>query len=461
MPNDRLTVLDSAFVQLETPTQPMHVGHLAIAEAGPFFDAAGRFRLDAVRRAIAARLHLVPRFRQRLMPVPLRQGRAVWVDDARFDIANHVQLTALPAPGDEAQLKELMGRLQAAALDRRQPLWELWFVEGLEGGRVAMIQKMHHAMADGVSGVDVANALFDEEPDPEPVESPPWRPERTPSTGELVAGALGRGLTRTAKAVGALPDAVRNPRLVAERASRLARLARTWTSGAPATSLNVPIGPGRRFEVVRTDLRYLRRIKRTHDCAVNDLLLAAVAGGLRQLLDGRGELTDGLTLKAMVPVSLRARSERGSLGNQLSALLADLPVGEADPAARVRMVAADMARHKEAEDWVDAQLALAAVGYLPVPVVASVAGLLSTHRLAVNLPVTNVPGPRKALYCMGAKIEEVFPYLGPVAGMALMVTILRYDGRMLFGLCADRDAVPDLGVLAEGIEKDLAALAGE
>ena len=460
MSNDRLTVLDSAFVQLETPTQPMHVGHLAIAEGEPFVDAAGRFRLDAVRQAIAARLHLVPRFRQRLVPVPFRQGRSVWADDPRFDVANHVQLTALPAPGDEAQLKELTARLQAAPLDRRQPLWELWFVEGLEGGRVAMIQKTHHAMADGVSGVDVANALFDQEPEAEPVEAPPWEPERTPTTGELVAGALARGAARTAKAVGALPDAVRNPALVAERAARVARLARTWTTGAPATSLNVPIGPGRRFEVVRTDLRYLRRIKRPHGCAVNDVLLAAVAGGLRHLLEARGELTDGLTLKAMVPVSMRARTERGSLGNQLSAVLAELPVGEADPVARLRAVAADMARHKEAEDWVDAQVALAAVGYLPVPLVAGVAGLLP-RRLAVNLPVTNVPGPRKALYFMGAKIHEVFPYLGPVAGMALMVTILRYDGRMFFGLCADRDAVPDLAVLAEGIEKDLAALAGE
>ena len=264
MAYDRLSGQDASFLHLESPTAPMHVGSVAIFEGGAFFDEAGRFRIDEARQRIAGRLHLVPRFRRKLKNVPLAQGRPIWVDDEEFDLSYHVRLTALPKPGSEEQLKVLMGRLQSQVLDRRRPLWELWFVEGLEGGRVAIIQKTHHALVDGISGVDVATVLLDLEPDTPQIEGPGWEPESAPSAVQLLADSVRERVTVPAEMARSVRALVRGPRQVAERGAATARTLARLGRVTPRLPFNVRVGPHRQMELVRIDLGQVKEIGRAH-----------------------------------------------------------------------------------------------------------------------------------------------------------------------------------------------------
>ena len=457
MDYDRLTGLDASFLHLESEAQPMHVGSLAVFEGRPFFDGAGRFRLEDAREIISSRLHLVPRFRKKIMTVPFGQGRPIWVDDHDFDLNYHVRLTALPKPGNEEQLKTLMGRLQSTVLDRRRPLWELWFVEGLEGDRVAIIQKTHHALVDGISGVDVATVLLDFEPDPEPVKAPTWTPKSPPPPMELLRDSILERVTVPAEMIRSARAAVRGPRQVASRLTKAVQTLAAIGSLAPRTPLNVAVGPHRRVEFVRADLAPVKHAKRTLGATVNDVVLAGVAGGLRHFLESREEAVDGLTLKAFVPVSVRDDSQRMALGNKVSGLMVDLPVGIRDPGERVKAISVQTQRLKETEQAVGAEVLTGLADYAPATLFSLAARLMPFQR-SVNIGVTNVPGPQQPLYCMGAKMLEAFPYVGAFAGAAVVVAVLSYDGALGFGLTGDRDAVPDLGVLAEGIEKSLAEL---
>jgi diacylglycerol O-acyltransferase / wax synthase len=457
MTYERLAAQDASFLHIETPERPMHVGSLAVFEGGRFFDETGRFKLEEARRIIGERLHLVPRFRKKLMNVAFQQGRPVWVDDDSFDLAYHVRLTALPRPGSEEQLRVLMGRLQAQVLDRRRPLWELWFVEGLEGGRVAIIQKTHHALIDGVSGVDVATVILDLEADPPPIEVPQWEPQPAPTSSRLLAESVIERATQPAEIVRSVRAAFRGPRQVAERAGQVAQAVTRGAKLAPKTPFNVRIGPHRRFEVARVDLAQVKAVKRGLGATVNDVVLAVVTGALRHFLLARGESVEGLNLRVMVPVSVRDESERMLLGNRVSAILAELPVGEDDPRRRLELVHEQMAGLKESRQALGAELLVNATKYVP-PTLLSLAARLVARQRMVNLTVTNVPGPQIPLYCMGARMIEAFPYVGPIDNMALIIGILSYDGRLCFGLSADRDVVADLAVLAEGIEKGMAEL---
>jgi diacylglycerol O-acyltransferase / wax synthase len=457
MTYERLAAQDASFLHIETPERPMHVGSLAVFEGGRFFDETGRFKLEEARRIIGERLHLVPRFRKKLMNVAFQQGRPVWVDDDSFDLAYHVRLTALPRPGSEEQLRVLMGRLQAQVLDRRRPLWELWFVEGLEGGRVAIIQKTHHALIDGVSGVDVATVILDLEADPPPIEVPQWEPQPAPTSSRLLAESVIERATQPAEIVRSVRAAFRGPRQVAERAGQVAQAVTRGAKLAPKTPFNVRIGPHRRFEVARVDLAQVKAVKRDLGATVNDVVLAVVTGALRHFLLARGESVEGLNLRVMVPVSVRDESERMLLGNRVSAMLAELPVGEDDPRRRLELVHEQMAGLKESRQALGAELLVNATKYVP-PTLLSLAARLVARQRMVNLTVTNVPGPQIPLYCMGARMIEAFPYVGPIDNMALIIGILSYDGRLCFGLSADRDVVADLAVLAEGIEKGMAEL---
>jgi WS/DGAT/MGAT family acyltransferase len=458
MSYDRLTGLDASFLHLESEAQPMHVGSLATFDGAPFFDDAGRFRLEDAREVISSRLHLVPRFRKKLMTVLMGQGRPIWVDDHDFDLNYHVRLTALPHPGNEEQLKTLMGRLQSTVLDRRRPLWELWFVEGLEGDRVAIIQKTHHALVDGISGVDVATVLLDLEPHPEPVKAPPWSPQRPPTPLQLLTDTIVERATVPAEIVRSVRAALRGPRQVAGRALKAAQTVASMGTLAPKTPLNVAVGPHRRFEVVRADLGPVKDAKRSLGATVNDVVLTAVSGGLRHFLASRGEVVDGVTLRAFVPVSVRDESERMALGNKVSGIMVNLPVGIADPVERLHAVSAQTRHLKESQQAVGAEVLTGLADYAPATLFGLAARLMPFQR-AVNIGITNVPGPQVPLYCMGAKMLEAFPYVGAFAGAAVVVAVLSYNGALGFGLTGDRDAVPDLGVLAEGIEKSLAELA--
>jgi diacylglycerol O-acyltransferase len=457
MAYDRLTGLDASFLHLESEAQPMHVGSMAMFEGAPFFDDQGRFLLEDARDIISSRLHLVPRFRKKLMSVPLGQGRPIWIDDHDFDLNYHVRLTALPKPGNEEQLKTLMGRLQSTVLDRRRPLWELWFVEGLEGDRVSIIQKTHHALVDGISGVDVATVLLDLEPNPEPIKAPVWTPQAPPSAAQLLRDSIVERTTVPAEILRSVRAALRGPRQVVGRLSKAAQTVAAMGTLAPKTPLNVAVGPHRRFEVVRAELAPVKDVKRTLGGTVNDVVVAAVSGGLRHFLESRGEAVDGLTLRAFLPVSVRDESEHMALGNRVSGIMVDLPVGTADPVERLHNVSAQTRHLKETQQAVGAEVLTGLADYAPATLFTLASRLMPFQR-SINIGITNVPGPQVPLYCMGARMLEAFPYVGAFAGAAVVVAVLSYDGALGFGLTGDRDAVADLGVLAEGIEKSMSEL---
>jgi diacylglycerol O-acyltransferase / wax synthase len=460
-PHDRLTALDASFLHLEHEGTPMHVGAVSTFEAPPLLDRRGHVRIRAIRRELAARLDLVPRFRQVVREVPFGAGLPVWADDPDFDIANHVKVVRLSRPGDERGLLDLAVELHRPLLDRTRPLWELWFVEGLDGGRIAQVEKVHHAMIDGVSGVDVASVLLDLAPTRARSVPPPWTPRLAPPAARRFADAL---LDRSAAPLVALRTATRGITrpgswfpTTAGTVRDVARALAT-TGIAPRTSLNSSVGTARRLVVIRQQLAEVKAAGRPHGASVNDVVLCAVSEGLRALLAGRGELHHGLSLTALVPVSLRAESEHLQLGNRVGAIFAPLPVGTADPFVRLRAISGALARAKARRDAAAANRVLGAADLLPPVLVGAVAQLV--HRQPfVNLVVTNVPGPPVPLYAMGARMLETFP-LVPLAGnLTLGVAILSYDGQLNLGVHADPEACPDLDVFVAGVERGFALLA--
>ncbi len=438
----------------------MHTGAHNVFEGAPFFDDEGRFRLADVRELVESRLHLVPRYRKRLMHVPGELGRPIWVDDDRFDISYHVRLTALPAPGTRQQFLTLTERVQAGMLDRSRPLWELWFVEGLEDGNVGLIQKTHHALIDGVSAVDVALVLLDFTPEPTVLEAPPWTPEPAPSPEQLLVDSVVERVTEPAEIARGFRRMLRGPRHALERASRLARSMATLVDRnaiAPRTSLNRRVGRNRRFEPVRVSLEDVKVIRQRLGGTVNDVILAGVAGGLARLLETRDELEPGLTLRVMCPVSVRDESEQMQLGNRVSAMIVPLAVGEPDPITRLDAVRAATADLKEREQAVGAAF-LSDLSEYAGTTLLGLAARLAHRQPFFNLIVTNVPGPQTPLYCMGARMLEAYPVVPLTQNLGVVVGILSYCGQLYLGLLADRDTFADLGVLAAGIEDAFAEL---
>jgi len=466
MAYDRLSPQDSVFLHIEDDHQPLHVGALAYFERGPFLDASGRFDLARVRRRIESRLHLVPRFRKRIMKVPFDQGRPIWVDDPEFDLAYHVRLTAIPPPGSEAQLKLLMDRLQAQLLDRRRPLWEVWFVEGVEDDRIALIQKTHHALIDGISGIDVATVLLDLEPDVPDVDPEPWTPEPAPEPSTLLVDSLVERAVEPAELVRSARAMARGPQNAAERVAQVARTVVDLAHRTPSAPWNVPVTPHRRFEPARVDLDRAKALRRAaadrgadlEGTTLNDVVLAACTGALRSFLLERGEdVPEGLVYRAMVPVSVRDVSEEMALGNRVSMMTADLPVGDPDPVERLRFVHAHMASRKDMGTAVGADALMELTGYAP-PTLLGLASRLAVRAMPLNTVITNIPGPQVPLYCLGARMLEAFPYVCVVDGMALIIAVISYDGNLAFGLSGDRSAVSDLHVLAKAIEAGFAEL---
>ncbi len=463
--HERLSALDTSFLHLESLETPMHVGTLGIFDGARFFDASGRFRLAAVRRLVESRLHLIPRFRKKLMTVPMDQGRPIWVDDDRFDISYHVRLTALPAPGDREQLLALMARIESQLLDRSRPLWELWFVEGLEAGRVALVQKTHHALVDGVSGVDVATVLLDFEREPDRPEAPLWIPQPAPPAARLLADTLVERASEPTELARSIRGLARTPQRAADQTAKLTRALRSLVSGsplAPSSSLNVEVGRRRRFTGVPISLDTVRAIRETHGGTVNDVVLAAVSSALRRRLTERGEEVPS-HLRALCPVSVRDDGERLALGNRLSVMLVDLPVGLGDPVDRLEAVSEATRALKESEQAAGAAVLLDFAHYA-APSVLGFAARLVQRQPFVNLVVTNVPGPPVPLYCMGARLLEAYPLVPLSRNLSLGIAILSYCGVLHFGLNADADAWPDLEALAHDLTvafTELAAGAGD
>ena len=453
---DRLTAVDASFLAQEGPSAHMHVGAVMIFDGPP---PAYEELADHVR----GRLHLVPRFRQKLAFPPLETGRPLWVDDPNFNLEYHVRHTALPAPGSEQQLRALAARVHSQALDRTKPLWEMWLVQGLDGGRFALLSKTHHALVDGVSGVDLATVLFDLQPIPAEVEhsDTPWRPRDTPSAIDMAARGM-RGLIAlpfdaASRAIGA---AARPAYALAETREALEGIGEVVWAGlnpAPETPLNVEIGPHRRFVWVRQELADFKTIKRALGGTVNDIVLAVTAGALQRWLRSRGLRTEGLELRALVPVSIRARDEHHQLGNRLAAMRAPLPVYVEDPAARLRVVRQAMRGLKESKQAVGAEV-LAGMQALAPPTILAQASRLNFSTRLFNLLVTNVPGPQFPLYALGRELEELFPVAFLPDNHALAVAIISYNGGIDFGLLGDYDAMPDLDEVGELLAESAAAL---
>jgi WS/DGAT/MGAT family acyltransferase len=455
---DRLSPLDVSFLYLESDTTPMHVGGVCILEPPP-----DGFDYDRLVRVITERIATVPRFRQKVKWVPGHLGNPVWVDDTEFDVTYHVRRSALPKPGTEEQLKELTARVQSRRLDRARPLWEIYLVEGLADGRIAIITKTHHAMVDGVSAVDIGAVILDLTREPRETDVEPWVAEPEPSGLSLVADAVTSYVRKPAELVNTARNGVADVRRVARRAGEVATgfaaALKVTARSAPDSPLNAEIGSQRRFAVARTELDDYKRVRKEHGGTVNDVVLATVAGALRTWLLTRGESVNGKTVRAMVPVSVRTEDQHGALGNRVSSYFVDLPVGEPSPVLRLTQVSYAMSGHKDSGQSVGAEVLVAVSGFVAPTLHALGARVANSFtRRLFNVVVTNVPGPQIPLYAAGAEMLEVFPVVPLAKGQAVSIGLTSYNGGVYYGLNADRDAMPDADVLAQCIEEALAEL---
>ena len=459
MPPPRLSAVDASFLYLEQPRTPMHVGSVAIFRA-----PQGGVDYDHLVQVVERRLVQAPRYRQRVRHVPGNLARPVWVDDVDFDVAFHVRRSALPRPGTEAQLTELVGRLMSRPLDHDRPLWELYLVEGLSGGRFAVITKTHQAMVDGVNTIDIGQVLLDATP--HPVDGPDrlWMPRPEPSDVQLVADAVAEAVARPGEVVETLRHAANDAVAQVSRVVRgIGELVGAVLPGgrlAPGSPLNVDVTTQRRFAVARSPLESYRAVRAVHGCTVNDVVLAVVAGALRSWLLSRGEpVTAGSRVRALVP--LWTRPDSGPPDGRVRSTLVDLPVGEPSPTLRLQHIAHAMAEHTTGGRSVRAGTLARIGGYAPPTLHALGArAVTGISKRIFNLVVTNVPGPQVPLYAAGARMVEMFPVVPLVQGQGLAVGVTSYDGGLFYGLNGDRDAMPDVdllgGMIGEALDELLA-----
>jgi diacylglycerol O-acyltransferase / wax synthase len=451
---DRLSAVDASFLAQERHSAHMHVGAV-LAFEGP---APG---YEELLEQIESRLHLVPRYRQKLATPPLETGRPLWVDDPTFNLEYHARITALPKPGSEEQLLDLAGRIFSQRLDRSKPLWETWLVHGLDENRFALISKTHHSLIDGVAGVDLASVLFDVSPVPNRLEPEPWAPSPEPSTAELVAEGVKDAVRAPfglgGRALGAVQHPGRALATLRESAEGLGEVVWAGLNPAPQTPLNVSIGPHRRVAKARAQLDDFKLVKNAFGGTVNDVVLAVVAGGMREWLRSRGVRTEGLELRALVPVSIRSDEEMSEGGNRIAAMRGPLPVYVDDPVERLRVVSDAMAGLKDSKQALGAEVIAGLTGFAPPTLLAQASRLNFSTRL-FNMIVTNVPGPQFPLYLLGRELQELIPVAFLPEDHALAVAIISYNGMVDFGLLADYDAVPDVDFVTRAISESLEEL---
>ncbi|MFP5365048.1 MAG: WS/DGAT/MGAT family O-acyltransferase [Thermoleophilia bacterium] len=451
-----MSALDASFLHQERAGARVHVASITVFD-GPTPS------YDELREHIESRLHLVPRFRQRLAGVPLDQGRPVWVDDPHFNLRYHLRHAGVPAPGSEEQLKNLAGRLFAQRLDRTKPLWELYLVDRLRDGGFALVAKSHHALVDGISAVDITTVLFDTQPDVPPSGPPrkPWAPRPLPTPAQLLSDALIERATRPAEAVRSARALVRAPRhALASTRNGLQAIGALTFAGlrpVPPTPLNVEVGPHRRYTWVDAELAVLQRVKDALGGTVNDAVLAVVAGALGRFFRHRGIDTDGLTLTALVPVSVRAEAEQGALGNEVAPMWALLPVGIEDP-VRQHAAIRDATAVEDERQAIGARTLTELAGFASPTIMSQAARLQQSQRF-FDLVVTNVPGPQQPLYLLGRRLRAVYPVVPLARRQALGIAVMSYDGRLGFGLLGDYDEMSDLDTLADFLRASIDALA--
>ncbi len=454
MTSQTLSPLDASFLHIEDDVSHMHIASVAIFE-GP------QPPFDEIVSMVRGKLPLVPRYRQVVRFVPLDLGRPVWADDPHFNIEYHLRHTALPAPGGESELRKLVGRVMAQQLDRTKPLWEMWVAQGLEDGRWAMLSKVHHCMVDGVSGTDLLTMILDSSPQgSEPIPDD-WQPQAAPSGTSLAVTALRERVRSPYEIVRSLRASTRLPRQTAAAIGDIASGLRAMAGlvrPTPASSLNGPIGPHRRWAWASTTVDDIKRVRKATGASFNDVVLAACTRGFRDLLLSRGESVER-TVRTLVPVSVRPRAASGmavgdgTFENRVSAMFAELPVGSADPLERLQGVSAQMADLKESKQAVAGEALTSLGGFAPPMLLALGTRLASrVQQRNVNTVTTNVPGPQMPLYAAGRRMLKVYPYVPLAGSVRVGVAIFSYDGQVSFGVTGDYDTAPDIDVLCRGIE---------
>jgi diacylglycerol O-acyltransferase / wax synthase len=451
---ERLSAQDNDFLLWETPALPMHGSGLSLFDAGPLATPDGGIDFAAVQRAFAAVLHRVPRYRQQLM-WPAGDTRAVWVDDPHFRIDYHVRHIALPRPGSDAQLKRLAADVMERPLDRGRPLWECWLIEGLEGGRFAILNKTHHCMIDGASGMALMQTLYSAAPDAPVREAPRYVPRPPPSALELQRDAWRRRLGLPGRLLAEGRRLLEDGRVADELAGSaraLAQLARFKLKPASETPLNGPIGPHRIFDWLELPLEAVRAVRRARGCSLNDVVLATVAGAVRDFLIGRQLRPERLDFRVSAPVNVRRGGDPDRLGNHVSSWIVPLPLGEADPLAQLRAIHTTTAALKQSNQAAGVELVTRLHEVLPI----DVHGL---SRGTQNLLVTNVAGPQLPLYLLGARLRSLFVQPPLLDHVGLAISAVSYDGKLGFGLTGDRDRVPDLADFGRDVARAFERLA--
>jgi WS/DGAT/MGAT family acyltransferase len=458
---ERLTALDAAFLDLEAPGVHMHVGSVGVFDPGPLSVGENGIDFERVLELTDNGLHRAPRFRQKLSAVPLT-GHPVWVDDEHFNIRYHVRHTALPHPGDERLLKRLAGRIMSQKLDRTKPMWELWFVEGLPEKRIGVISKIHHCMIDGISGVDLLAAFMGPNPDyrAERVANT-WRPRPEPSTAALLSREVSNRVALPVRGAKAATAAILHPLSAYEQASRVARgfteAVGASLSPGSETPFNQPIGPHRRFDWTHFDLDAVKAVKNRLGGTVNDVVLACVAGAVRDYLSHHHLALEDIDFKVFVPVSTRTKAQRGKLGNRVSSLIARLPVDQSDPARRMRRVIEETHRLKESDQAVGTEVIEELSDWTSTAVLTAFSRLAASQR-SYNMVVTNVPGPQFPVFMEGARMLACYPLVPLFTNQALGIALLSYDKSLFWGFNADWEKVPDLHEFVEAIDREFELL---
>ena len=453
---ERLAALDEAFFWIEQKNAPMHLAAALLFKAGDLQQPDGGINAHAIRAQIAAKLHLIPRYRQKIAWIPLVR-RPVWVDDRGFDLDHHVRHASLPRPGNDEQLKRFCAHIMEEPLDGARPLWQVHIIEGVEGGRFALFAKVHHSMVDGVSGIDLLKVLLGPTPEGESIEPPHFTPRRTPGGFELYRDEMRRRITRPITAlreIGAfLAHAADAPQSLMSRIDALGNLARGMLHRPSPAPFNQPISAQRRVGWLTTPLEPLKRVRRSAGASVNDAALAVVTGAARHYLAHRQIDPVGLGFRAMAPVNTRTEDESGRLGNRVSAWVVDLPVGEPDPRERLRRIRLATRELKESQLPVGATVVTEMSEWTSSALLISLTARHLTRLLPCNLVVTNIPGPQFPVYMLGATMCEAFPFVPLTDGLGLNIGVMSYDGKLCWGFNADYDLVPDLDVFVKGTKK--------
>lgn len=449
----RLSAEDATLLDVEPSNAPLQVGALCLFEAQPLVDRSGRVRTARLKRHLESRLASVPHFRQRLASVPFDAGRPVWVDDTDFDIEHHTRTVRLRSPGSRSQLRAFMREFLEEPLDHRRPLWEIATVTGVEGGRIAVVPKVHHVLADGMALLRFAAAVLDVEPRHHVDRVPSWHPAATPSDGELLTEALadrGRHVLSVARTSG---RALLHPWSAVGKGVEMMKAVAATAALAPTLPITGSVGNHRDFAWTSIPLSDVKDIAHRYHATVNDVVLALTAGALRDQLTQDGCDVDGVRVRVLVPVSVRTAAQQDDMGNQFSMLTVSLPIGVADPVERLRQICAETARHKSSGQVALGPLLFAIGGVVPAALLRTLGPPALAHQPFVNLAVTNLAGPRFPLYLLGARLLELYPAVCGTGNIAMIVAVLSYDGNLGVAVTVDADVVGDPERFIEGFRR--------